>query len=211
MSSTVEQILTARGPREVLSLKRGTSLQTVSQSQLRRAYHNLCLEVHPDKCPDPRAQQAFQRLSAAFDELRRLCNCKGAAASSQQSQSAGGPDAPPTNAREKPIGVTAGDWKWRRAAAGPVEPRKWWEQKSFVEIERYLRVEEAELERELTSAVRKRQQQVAMKKVKTKRNAQRISAGLQHLRSKYKLPTSPGLPATAKRDIHTPSPRRNSR
>ena len=67
MSELVSHIL-AQGPRDyfaVLSLPRAP----VEASQVRKAYRGAALKVHPDKCSDPRATEAFKLLSEAFECL----------------------------------------------------------------------------------------------------------------------------------------------
>eukprot|EP00038_Savillea_parva_P012305 m.203699 g.203699 ORF g.203699 m.203699 type:complete len:240 (+) comp22211_c0_seq1:123-842(+) len=227
MSEAVARILASTNARSTLGLPdpgSGNDGKLLQRSVLRRAYHALCRAVHPDKCDDPRAGQAFHRLSAAFDELLDQCpdadthgnQCRSDShqTSSWNGQSAGanghGPAGDGTTP-PKPPGVTQGDWKWRRAASQPASTAgaatKWWEQRSFVEIERLLRMQEAELEREIESSVRQRQKRTAVKTSQRQRNNSRVSAGLDSLRRKYHLPSttrraskrSPAPPSTARR------------
>lgn len=50
---------------QVLGLNRNCS-----DSEVRRRFHDLSREVHPDRNSDHRATQAFQRINTAYQELR---------------------------------------------------------------------------------------------------------------------------------------------
>jgi hypothetical protein len=44
--------------------------RSASDGELKKAYHRMSRAVHPDKCSDSRATQAFQKLQSAFATLR---------------------------------------------------------------------------------------------------------------------------------------------
>lgn len=66
------RILAAPSDDVVLGVAKGAPLDAV-----RRAYRALALAVHPDRCDDPNATAAFQRLQEAFS---RRCESAGGAA-----------------------------------------------------------------------------------------------------------------------------------
>jgi hypothetical protein len=47
----------------------GLPLEPVTAAKARTAYHKAARAVHPDKCQDPRAEQAFKVLTTAFEKL----------------------------------------------------------------------------------------------------------------------------------------------
>mmetsp|Transcript_43780 Transcript_43780/g.103460 ORF Transcript_43780/g.103460 Transcript_43780/m.103460 type:complete len:339 (+) Transcript_43780:60-1076(+) len=47
----------------------GLEAEVVDPSVVRKQYRVVALAVHPDKCAHPKAKEAFQRLSEAFEEL----------------------------------------------------------------------------------------------------------------------------------------------
>ena len=65
-SGPIDRILNAGACHyAVLGLARGAS-----EGEIKKAYHRACLAVHPDKCEDARATQAFQAVQRAFDVLK---------------------------------------------------------------------------------------------------------------------------------------------
>ena len=48
-------------------------MQKDMAQELRKRYKFAVLHCHPDKCSDPRAAQAFQRIQATYEELSRGC------------------------------------------------------------------------------------------------------------------------------------------
>ena len=74
----VERVLSARSMWEALGVSPGST----SLAEARRVHRRTSLLVHPDKCADPRATQAFQRLGSFAVELERLA---GDAAGQQSS------------------------------------------------------------------------------------------------------------------------------
>ena len=74
----VERVLSARSVWEALGVSPGST----SLAEARRVHRRTSLLVHPDKCADPRATQAFQRLGSFAVELERLA---GDAAGQQSS------------------------------------------------------------------------------------------------------------------------------
>eukprot|EP00286_Rhodomonas_abbreviata_P015435 CAMPEP_0181327670 /NCGR_PEP_ID=MMETSP1101-20121128/22244_1 /TAXON_ID=46948 /ORGANISM="Rhodomonas abbreviata, Strain Caron Lab Isolate" /LENGTH=156 /DNA_ID=CAMNT_0023436383 /DNA_START=166 /DNA_END=633 /DNA_ORIENTATION=+ len=61
----LEQILRATDPFSVLAIPK----EPVDISKLSSCYRRIALCVHPDKNDDPRAEQAFKLLNAAFETL----------------------------------------------------------------------------------------------------------------------------------------------
>ena len=43
--------------------------KSCSETEIKKAYRKMALHLHPDKCPDPRAQEAFLKVSKAFSIL----------------------------------------------------------------------------------------------------------------------------------------------
>lgn len=64
--AAVARIMAATNPRVVLRLPAD---QTPPPAMIKRAYKAACLEVHPDRCRAPGAEDAFKRVGAAFDAL----------------------------------------------------------------------------------------------------------------------------------------------
>lgn len=62
--NVIEEILNASDHYKVLSVP-----ESVDSAQLRRAYLTKSVKVHPDKCSDPRATEAFQRVAEAWTVL----------------------------------------------------------------------------------------------------------------------------------------------
>lgn len=60
----IEDILNASNHYKVLSVS-----ESVQGPELRRAYLTKSVQVHPDKCSDPRATEAFQRVAEAWTVL----------------------------------------------------------------------------------------------------------------------------------------------
>ena len=60
----IEEILNASNHYKVLSVS-----ESVESAELRRAYLTKSVKVHPDKCSDPRATEAFQRVAEAWTVL----------------------------------------------------------------------------------------------------------------------------------------------
>jgi len=73
----VTEILNASDHYQVLGVP-----ETVQSAALRRAYLTKSVQVHPDKCSDPKATEAFQRVAEAWtvlsdDETRREYDERG--------------------------------------------------------------------------------------------------------------------------------------
>jgi len=62
---TVASVLNAKNHFEVI----GLPMKACGGSELRKAYKQTALKVHPDKCDDNRAIEAFRRLQEAFAVL----------------------------------------------------------------------------------------------------------------------------------------------
>lgn len=63
--NVIEEILNASNHYQVLSVDE----ETVDSAALRRAYLTKSVQVHPDKCNDPQATEAFQRVAEAWTVL----------------------------------------------------------------------------------------------------------------------------------------------
>ncbi|KAJ9449242.1 Protein HLJ1 [Diplonema papillatum] len=65
-TATVEitRILRTKDFYEILRLTR-----TAETAEINKAYKKLALKLHPDKCQEPRAEEAFKQVSRAYDTL----------------------------------------------------------------------------------------------------------------------------------------------
>ena len=86
----------------VLGLARGAS-----EGEIKKAYHRACLAVHPDKCEDARATQAFQAVQRAFDVLkdattRNAYNANPRAAAAPLRSPPSSPPRSPSPSRRRP-------------------------------------------------------------------------------------------------------------
>ena len=63
--NVLERILKGKSHFERLGLE----ARQYTSSEVRKAYRGVAIKVHPDKCSDPQATEAFQILSEAFDVL----------------------------------------------------------------------------------------------------------------------------------------------
>lgn len=70
--SIVTRVLSARTDEDVLGVQRGEAAESV-----RAAFRTLSFAVHPDKCSDVRAAEAFRVLRAAYDRLAALATPAG--------------------------------------------------------------------------------------------------------------------------------------
>ncbi|ARF09464.1 DnaJ domain protein [Indivirus ILV1] len=43
--------------------------QTATKSEIKKAYHNLAIKYHPDKCPDSNSKEKFQEIHTAYEIL----------------------------------------------------------------------------------------------------------------------------------------------
>ena len=113
----------------------------IESAEVRRAYRSVALKVHPDKCTDKRATEAFQLLSEAFDTLHNK--------TSQQEYL--------QRARRHDSGSGGGSSKGKR------KPRqRWYQRRSWEDIERHLvqrEVAEAALRQSFMSSVRNKFQE----------------------------------------------------
>mmetsp|Transcript_23432 Transcript_23432/g.51803 ORF Transcript_23432/g.51803 Transcript_23432/m.51803 type:complete len:347 (+) Transcript_23432:141-1181(+) len=118
----VERILAASG----LFAALGLADVCCEPATIKTRYRQLALQVHPDKCGDPRAKAAFQKISTAFETLntseaqeRYLRNqCKtGAGRGGRRSD--------------------------KRSAAATQSGSRWWDTRTWVEFERRFRRREA--------------------------------------------------------------------
>lgn len=76
MDSTLDKICKAISHCEALGLEAYADSQTLIDSKvLSKTFRKLAVQVHPDKNPDPRAVQAFQRINAAYDYLQAHPPC----------------------------------------------------------------------------------------------------------------------------------------
>lgn len=64
--AAVARIMAATCPEAVLQLPVD---QPPPPAMIKRAYKAACLEVHPDRCQAPGAEDAFKRVAAAYDAL----------------------------------------------------------------------------------------------------------------------------------------------
>lgn len=121
----VAKILAASNPFARLQLE----LEAVDVAIVRSQYRRLALAVHPDKCKEPKAKEAFQALSEAFERLSSAvgqAQClreAGAKAAKVSKRGSPGPE-PPENGGAP----TAEDRKAR-----------WWDTKTWEEFEERLR------------------------------------------------------------------------
>lgn len=152
--------------------------EPISTSQLRKRYHGLCLQVHPDKSSSSHATAAFRKLSTAYDRLIEAI---------QNGQISGVPTGPNKQATARPAGFTDGDMKWRKPSTTKPSQNKWWEGKSWIEIDKELMKEEAHLLREKAQYEARAKVRSAARHAKRKQNEARIASGLSDLYEKYNL------------------------
>lgn len=65
----VTKILIAKDSWQVLGVARGTDIIT-----LKKAYRKLAMAVHPDRCKDEKATEAFRKLNSAYEHLTKPHN-----------------------------------------------------------------------------------------------------------------------------------------
>eukprot|EP01127_Copromyxa_protea_P012835 TRINITY_DN3377_c0_g3_i2.p1 TRINITY_DN3377_c0_g3~~TRINITY_DN3377_c0_g3_i2.p1 ORF type:complete len:230 (-),score=30.60 TRINITY_DN3377_c0_g3_i2:143-832(-) len=65
VSEEVSRVLSASNFYSRLSL----TAEMTQKSSVRQAYYKIALQIHPDKCTDARATDAFKHLSEAFETL----------------------------------------------------------------------------------------------------------------------------------------------
>eukprot|EP00898_Chlorokybus_atmophyticus_P007508 jgi/Chlat1/7759/Chrsp66S07328 len=111
-------------------------LEHAEPHTVRKAYRTFALQIHPDKCSDPRATEAFKLLSEAFDclydENQQLAYLPVALASNSHSSHSKSQRKrhPPKHSQKQPYAK---------------KKKEWWEGRSWADIERELRRrEEAE-------------------------------------------------------------------
>ena len=64
ISEEVQRIIRTKDLYEVLQVER-----TCSSDDLKRSYRKIAVKVHPDRCKDPKATEAFQKVSHAYQTL----------------------------------------------------------------------------------------------------------------------------------------------
>jgi len=65
----IDRILRTRNTYEVFRINATFLSNPEWKKNLKKIYSNLCLKVHPDKNKDPRATEAFQKLSTAYNYI----------------------------------------------------------------------------------------------------------------------------------------------
>lgn len=113
--STIDVILNSKS----LFGRLGLPEEATDVSKIRKTYRLLALKTHPDKCADERATEAFQLLSEAFDVLHNQATQRTYLAAQQSGQKA--------------------PQKSKRKSGG----KRWYQQRSWEDIERHLRQREA--------------------------------------------------------------------
>jgi curved DNA-binding protein CbpA len=63
--TTISQVLNAKNYFERLQLP----VQTTAPNVLKKQYKKIALQIHPDKCSDPKATEAFKALTGAYEFL----------------------------------------------------------------------------------------------------------------------------------------------
>uniref|UniRef100_A0A7S3K6Y9 J domain-containing protein n=1 Tax=Aureoumbra lagunensis TaxID=44058 RepID=A0A7S3K6Y9_9STRA len=88
-AETIDKIFAASSMYEVLDVS-----PNASAAEIRKKYLKRSVMVHPDRCSDPRATAAFQRVSEAYDTLYSQSNTqeRQTAGSTGPSQSPAPPD-----------------------------------------------------------------------------------------------------------------------
>ena len=61
----IERILRTKNLYDILGVE-----SNCTEDQMSRAYKKLALKLHPDKCREPRAEDAFKCVSKAYDTLK---------------------------------------------------------------------------------------------------------------------------------------------
>ncbi|CAK9059562.1 unnamed protein product [Durusdinium trenchii] len=146
-------------------------VERVEVATVRSQYRRLALAVHPDKCQDPRAKEAFQLLSEAFEQL---------SSETLQAQLLGATG----RARPAPQG--------RGPAQADETKAHWWDTKTWEEFEERLRHRdraEQALRRQYCGGLRAR---FATRKVRGQVFAAERS--VEHLDRQKGLPESPLWP-----------------
>eukprot|EP00747_Dinoflagellata_sp_TGD_P219690 gnl/TRDRNA2_/TRDRNA2_91771_c0_seq1.p1 gnl/TRDRNA2_/TRDRNA2_91771_c0~~gnl/TRDRNA2_/TRDRNA2_91771_c0_seq1.p1 ORF type:complete len:389 (+),score=50.54 gnl/TRDRNA2_/TRDRNA2_91771_c0_seq1:77-1243(+) len=130
---TVESSQTARKILAAATLfgRLGLPDQEADQGLIRKSYRQLALTVHPDKCKEPDAKAAFQRLSEAFEELSSVASQRAYLVSLSKVSAAPG--------SQRPITTTAAP----RPTSRPGRKAKWWDTKTWEEFEERLKTREA--------------------------------------------------------------------
>ncbi|CAE7394974.1 unnamed protein product [Symbiodinium sp. CCMP2456] len=128
----VEKILAASNPFVRLELE----LEAVDVAVVRSHYRRLALAVHPDKCKEPKAKEAFQALSEAFERLSSAvgqAQCLREAGLQAKAAAAAGAKAKVSRSR--------GSGPEPDGGAPTAEDRKarWWDTKTWEEFEERLR------------------------------------------------------------------------
>lgn len=65
-AAEVERVLSSRDDYALLQLAPGAA-----SAAIRRRYRELAVALHPDKCKEPQAKEAFQRLVKAYQNLSK--------------------------------------------------------------------------------------------------------------------------------------------
>ena len=183
-----DRVLSCAADWDVLGLSSASAAAGLSPSELRKRYLKLCLQVHPDKNRSDHATPAFRRLSTAHDRLQKGQGIGSSTATARTTGSG--------CSAARPAGFTEGDAKWRSrqsasaAASGELD-RKWWEQKSWREIEAEIAREEAAFQHELVASKERTAVRTAKKALKRKHNDRRVASGLADLYAKYSLQPEP--------------------
>lgn len=129
---SLEQILAAVGPFATF----GFPEARCEPAGVKARYRQLALRVHPDKCEHPRANEAFQRLSQAFEVLGST------AAQERLLREAARAAAAPCGRGSRRAGGAAGG---AGAKATPGDNKAWWDTKTWDEFDRrFKRREEIE-------------------------------------------------------------------
>ena len=163
----------------------GFSVNAASPSEhLRKCFFRAALRVHPDKCGQANAEDAFKRLSAAHEALAARVRPHGAAATPKTADEKWG--IPKKKKKKQPQHQHQHQHQHQRAAKS-----KWWKHASWTQIAEALAKEEAAFAPEMAAAVTASKQRAAGKKAakqrKRKQNEQKVNAGLEALRQKYRI------------------------
>jgi hypothetical protein len=170
----------------------------VREEGLKKLYLRAALKVHPDKCTDSRAAAAFQRLSAAHDNLvdrirqGQAVGGGGGGGAGAGAAGAGGAGAGSGSTR------TEGDCKWQTSATAGSNSRKavprWYEGATWNDIAAALEKEEQSFAAELAAEIAVQQQQKGAQQerraAKRKLIDARVNEGLEGLKAKYRIKTA---------------------
>ncbi|XP_065191146.1 uncharacterized protein LOC135822330 [Sycon ciliatum] len=171
------RVLTASSHFEVLQLEK----TAVDGDVVRKQYRKIALRVHPDKNHSPDAEQAFKAVSLAYDCLSSEDSQQDYLdelihGTSTSSHSHSQSDHPKKKSKSHGSSFNHGAYT-----------RKWWEQKSWEEVEKELKKQEEAWKEQVAHEVAEYQMRKERKSAYRKRRHARVHNKLAPLYAKYGL------------------------